>query len=204
MRDTLSAAIENTIFGARVDAVRTFAEGIEHLERRPATEAVIIDLNLPDMPGLMALRAIAQLMRGGRLIVLSSEIGDDVVRGLRQCGVHGAFSKDIGVIDLSNNLLRVIKGETLFELPSTSDRLANLRKRHGLSSRETVVLRHHAQGADPGEIAQRLGVAETTVRNHLQRVYSKIGVRSAIEAYPVFSRLLRPQSVRLHLEASDA
>lgn len=188
-RDTLSAAIEHRLSNARVDAVRSLDEVIEHLERRPRTDAVIVDWDLPGLDGIADLYRLKAGPWKGRLIVLGSELEDEVGPALLNAGVQGAFSKDIGVAELAERILYVLKGGTSVALPSGVRWLASLRDRHGLSDREAVILKHYLRGAGCPEIAELLGLKEATVSCHLSKIHAKIGIRDALDAYPALRRL---------------
>ena len=202
LRDTLSAAIEERIPGTRVDAVKSRAELVEHLERRPDTGAVIVEWGLPGLDAVSDLAGIARLLASGRMIVVADELEDDMVPMLKGAGVHGAFTRDIGVVDLSDHIQRVLEGECCFALPSVTRVLQELRNRHGLSAKEAIVMRHYLRGAASMEIASCLRISEGTVRNHLSRIHAKVGIRSGFEAYPLLQRSYRGRA--LGAPASDA
>jgi DNA-binding NarL/FixJ family response regulator len=204
MRDALSAAVETQLPQARVDVVRSFEHALEHVLRRPTTRAAIIDWDLPDLMSIESLARLSCALRGGRLIVLSSDLEDDMAEPLQRSGVHAAFSTDIGVADLSERILSVLAGESCFDLPSATHAMTAFQERHGLSNREARVFRHYLRGASAGEIADRLRVAETTVRAHLVRVHAKIGIREGIEAYPVLKRTLRWRPLDSDVMAAEA
>nr|WP_256433118.1 response regulator transcription factor [Myxococcus sp. CA040A] len=155
-------------------------------------DVVLMDVRMPRMTGLEALR---ELRRGPvhRRVVLLTTFDEDaaIVEALR-AGVQGFLLKDVSLEELSDAIRRVHAGETLLP-PGVAERVtrgllelsrdfAHAELPEGLTRREVEVLRLIARGLSNREIAQALGTAEGTVKNQTSSILSKLGVRDRTRA----------------------
>ncbi|NTX16194.1 response regulator transcription factor [Myxococcus sp. CA056] len=155
-------------------------------------DVVLMDVRMPRMTGLEALR---ELRRGPvhRRVVLLTTFDEDaaIVEALR-AGVQGFLLKDVSLEELADAIRRVHAGETLLP-PGVAERVArgllelsrdfaHAELPEGLTRREVEVLRLIARGLSNREIAQALGTAEGTVKNQTSSILSKLGVRDRTRA----------------------
>ncbi|NTX52298.1 response regulator transcription factor [Myxococcus sp. CA039A] len=155
-------------------------------------DVVLMDVRMPRMTGLEALR---ELRRGPvhRRVVLLTTFDEDaaIVEALR-AGVQGFLLKDVSLEELADAIRRVHAGETLLP-PGVAERVtrgllelsrdfAHAELPEGLTRREVEVLRLIARGLSNREIAQALGTAEGTVKNQTSIILSKLGVRDRTRA----------------------
>ena len=155
-------------------------------------DVVLMDVRMPRMTGLEALR---ELRRGPvhRRVVLLTTFDEDaaIVEALR-AGVQGFLLKDVSLDELADAIRRVHAGETLLP-PGVAERVARgllelsrdfpaAELPEGLTRREVEVLRLIARGLSNREIAQALGTAEGTVKNQTSSILSKLGVRDRTRA----------------------
>lgn len=155
-------------------------------------DVVLMDVRMPRMTGLEALR---ELRRGPvhRRVVLLTTFDEDaaIVEALR-AGVQGFLLKDVSLEELSDAIRRVHAGETLLP-PGVAERVtrgllelsrdfAHAELPEGLTRREVEVLRLIARGLSNREIAHALGTAEGTVKNQTSSILSKLGVRDRTRA----------------------
>jgi DNA-binding NarL/FixJ family response regulator len=158
-------------------------------EHRP--DVVIMDIRLPGESGIDATRRIHDQWPETRVIMLTSYADDDLIFSALQAGASGYVLKQIGSRSLVEALDAVRRGEALLD-PSVTQRVINrVREQeaqrqtiafYGLSARELEVLAEVAKGKSNAEIADGLGLAEKTVRNHVSAILTKLGLSNRIEA----------------------
>ena len=183
IRDMLSSGLEHHLPGCRVDTAATLSAAIEHLERRPKTDIVLLDYKMADMRGVRSVEMVKKLLKKGHLIVLSGHINAEISDDLRAVGVSGALSKDVGLVELSSIIRSTLAGAVTFKLPDRPSADRRLQDEFGLSKREMEVLQYIADGERNTEIGVRLGISEATVRVHVHNIFKKLRVTSRIEAY---------------------
>jgi DNA-binding NarL/FixJ family response regulator len=154
----------------------------------------VISANLDEQParGLEVLRELRAAGRTIRAVVLMDSLKDEIVLNAFRAGARGIFSKSQPVELLCKCIQCVHEGQVWAssrEMIVALDALASAPtvravNAHGLSllsKRELQVVRCLAEGLSNREIAQRLELSQHTVKNHLFRVFDKLGVSSRIE-----------------------
>jgi DNA-binding NarL/FixJ family response regulator len=152
----------------------------------------LLDVRMPRLTGLDVLRALRQAGDGTPVILLTTFDDDEVLLEGVRGGIAGFLLKDVGAEQLVQALRTVARGGTLI-LPAVSERAARYVKREGiafdaaelpdrLTRREQEILRLMAGGYSNREIADALGMAEGTVKNHASSILSKLGVRDRTRA----------------------
>jgi len=155
-------------------------------------DVMLVDLELPGMPGEDCLRALSALIPGAALVVLTSH--DDPARvfaslsaGANGYLLKGASPEDIfaalqaahrGGAPLSPAVASLVSGAFLTKPPAPRGGLPL----PSLSPREGQILEQLARGRVPKEAAAELSMSYETVRDHLKRIYRKLHVRSRTEA----------------------
>jgi DNA-binding NarL/FixJ family response regulator len=195
---------------ADLEVVGTAGDGAEALElcRELRPDVVLMDVRMPTMDGLEATRrVIAELGSSTRVVMLTTFDLDEYVYAALAAGASGFLLKDATAEALFEAVRVVASGDALLA-PSVTQRLirefARLRpalplppdRLHELTPRETEVLRLVAEGLSNGEIAERLVVSEETVKTHVSRVLTKLGLRDRAQAVVVAyeSRLVAPRT----------
>jgi len=157
--------------------------------RRLSPDVVLMDLVMPGTDGLEATRHIRAEQPEVRILVLTSFATDDKVFPALKAGALGYLLKDSGPEELVQAIRQVYRGESSLH-PSIARRLLLEMASPGgqedmsgiLTHRELDVLRLVAQGWTNREIAEGLGIGETTVRTHVSSILSKLNVGSRTQA----------------------
>ncbi len=194
VRDGFASLLETqpdfTVVGTASDGV----EGVQICrERRP--DVVVMDVRMPGMDGI---EATSQLIGSGadgpRILILTTFDLDEYVYDALRAGASGFLLKDVTAERLFDAVRVIAAGDALLA-PAITRRLisefAHLRHTPdapsaaalaALTPRETEVLRLVAEGLSNQEIAARLVVTEETVKTHVSRVLSKLGLRDRTQA----------------------
>ncbi|MBN2045373.1 MAG: response regulator transcription factor [Anaerolineales bacterium] len=157
--------------------------GVEQA-RELAPDIILMDLQMPEMDGLTAVRAILSENPGQKIIILTTFNEDELMYQCLQLGAKGFLLKDTGREALMNTIHAAVRGETLLS-PEVMQKLLNYASQPAakgggslLSEREIEVIRAAAEGGTNQQIALQLGISERTVRAHLTNIYNKLGVSS--------------------------
>jgi len=144
-------------------------------------DVVLMDLRLPGMAGVEAIRAIRALDANARIIVLTTFDGDEDIYRSLQAGARGYLLKDMLRKELIDAIRAVHAGRSYYS-PVVAARLAERVPRQELSARETEILQLVAEGMSNKQIAAQLGLSDGTVRIHLSRIFEKLGVHDRTQA----------------------
>jgi two-component system NarL family response regulator len=175
------AAVINT--QADMQVVAEASNGLQALElfRHHLPDVTLMDLRMPQMEGVEAITAIRLEFPKSRFIVLTTYDGDEDIYRALQAGARGYLLKDM----LSDSLLDAIRtvhaGQRRIP-PEVASRLAERMFRSELSAREMEVLRLIVKGKSNKQIGTDLGVAEGTVKIHINNILSKLGVSDRTQA----------------------
>ncbi len=144
-------------------------------------DVTLMDLRLPGMSGFDAIAAIRKLNKQARIVVLSNYEGsEDVFQALRR-GAMGYLTKDASGEQVLDAILTVHRGSRY--LPrGVRDRLAERIPGAELTPREHEVLTLIAQGCSNRQVAERLNIAEKTVRIHVSSLLDKLDARDRTQA----------------------
>ena len=202
---TLLAAMEG------VEVVGSARDGEEAVSlaalRRP--DVVLMDLRMPRCDGVEATRRLTAEQPEVRVVVLTTYADDTSVFAALEAGARGYLTKDAGAGEIAQAIRTVHAGEALLD-PSVQRRLLESLRApaatvapeppgplpDGLTQREAEVLGLIAGGLSNQEIAARLHVSETTVKTHINNLFSKTGVRDRAQAvrYAYGHGLVEPQA----------
>lgn len=177
-----------------IEVVAEASDGRQAIEVIPqvAPDVVLMDMRMPVMSGLEALQALAAEGQLPPTIILTTFDDDQMVLAGIKAGAKGYMLKDVSLDQLVGAIQTVARGGSLVQ-PAMSQRLlsglehmrnefVSLDKPDPLTERETEILRLMAGGFSNKEIANSLGVAEGTIKNHVSNILSKLGVRDRTRA----------------------
>jgi DNA-binding NarL/FixJ family response regulator len=149
------------------------------LKHKP--DVTLMDLRLPGMSGVDAIRAIRESHPGARFVVLTTYEGDADIHRALEAGAQGYVIKGMPYQTLVEALQRVHKGGR-FLPPPIAHALASRMPDSELSSREQEVLSLLARGKSNKEIASCLHITEATVKCHVSAILLRLNVSDRTEA----------------------
>jgi DNA-binding NarL/FixJ family response regulator len=143
-----------------------------------------MDLNMPGLPGLEAIRRLTRLDPSPAVLVLTMVDDDDSVTAALRVGASGYLLKGAVQEEVLAAIRTVAAGGAVFGPGAAQRVLAGGRRRSNpdLTEREAQVLALIADGRDNGAIARELGVSVKTVQNHVSHVLAKLQVRDRTQA----------------------
>jgi DNA-binding NarL/FixJ family response regulator len=174
---------------ADLRVVAEAGNGVEAIDafERYHPDVTLLDLRMPVMEGVEAVRQIRQRDPRARVIVLTTYDTDDEISRALKAGAKAYVLKDIAADDLVGCIRDVLAGKT-YLAPSAAAKLAEGVTRVQLTPREMATLRLMADGKANKEIAGDLSISERTVKTHVGHLFEKLGVTSRTEAIKVATR----------------
>ena len=155
--------------------------------RQHHPDITLMDLRLPDMSGVDAIREIRNINPAARIIVLTMYKGDEDIHRAMGAGASTYLLKDT----LSDDLPRIVREVHAGRQTLPADVAARLQERAAhptLTAREIEVIRLVAAGRRDKEIAVALSLSTHTVRVHMKNIFTKLGVSDRTEAMSVAIR----------------
>ncbi|WP_406306613.1 response regulator transcription factor [Streptomyces sp. NBC_00885] len=176
------------------------------LARVPALrpDVAVLDVRLPDGDGVTVCRELRSRVPGLVCLMLTSFDDEEALLDAIMAGAAGYVLKQISGTDLVKAVRTVATGQSLLD-PETTGRLM-ARLRHGaaeeqrpdelsqLTDREREILALIGEGLTNREIGQRLYLAEKTVKNHISRMLTKLGVARRVQAAVIAAQVLGGQA----------
>jgi DNA-binding NarL/FixJ family response regulator len=159
-------------------------QGAVEMFRQLRPDVTLMDLRMPILDGIAAVRLIREEFPDARIIALTSFDGDqDVYRAL-EAGVRGYLLKETVHTEVLHAIRAVQSGKKLMS-PEVAQRLADYFPQAALTPREIEVLTLVAQGMANKEIAGRLGTADGTVKMHVQNILAKLDATDRTHAVTI-------------------
>jgi DNA-binding NarL/FixJ family response regulator len=170
-----------------VAATAVTGEEAVELCRQHRPDIILMDLQLPIMSGLEAIRIICAEDHTAKIIVLTMYQGDEDIHRALQAGAATYILKNAA----SDDLVRVIREVHAGARPLPADTAVHLAARtvtEPLTDRETAVMELIAKGMRNKEIAAELGITEHTAETHVRNIFAKLEVRDRTAALMVALR----------------
>jgi DNA-binding NarL/FixJ family response regulator len=173
------------------EVVAEAADGISAVEKalsvRPGV--VVMDLSMPRLNGLEAVRRIHHALPDTRILVLTHHDEEEYVLPLVEAGASGYLVKDSAAVELRRAVMALVAGQAYFG-PHASKVLADRYRHPGparpdpygdLTPREREVFHLVCEGRTTKEVARELGIGVKTAENHRSRILDKLGLSNTAE-----------------------
>jgi len=155
-------------------------------------DILLLDLNMPSLPGLDTLRELTTIQVQAKTILLTSAISQRDVLEALQLGARGVVLKDAMASDLSTCISTVMNGQYWIGRKPVQNLVQVLKElmqevnkppmnTFGLTQRELEIVGFIVQGLANKEISEECKIAEETVKRHLKNIFDKVGVSSRLE-----------------------
>jgi DNA-binding NarL/FixJ family response regulator len=181
--------------GAGFEVIGEAATGRDTVEtvRSMKPDLLLLDISMPRMSGLEALRELQRGQHAARTIILSGTLDKSQLLTAIQLGARGLVPKDAATEQLFEAIMCVMAGRSWIAQTLVTNLMDALRARvdpashaapaqpFGLTPREREVLSLVVEGCGNKEIARRLAVSEETIKHHLTRMFDKVGAANRLE-----------------------
>lgn len=190
VRDGLAALIE-TVENMTIVAQADTAERAVRAAQAWRPDVVLMDLNLPGASGIGATRQITRTLPGTAVLVLTMSEDDESIVAAVQAGARGYLLKGARQEEILQAIVTVASGGALFSPHAARQVMAHFARTTDehvlppfpdLTPRERQVLALLATGLRNRAVAQRLGISQKTVANHLSAIFLKLGVEDRAQA----------------------
>ncbi len=179
---TISPEPDMTVVGS----ASTGREGLEQY-RQHQPDITLMDLRMPEMGGVEAIRTIRAEFPSAKIIVLSTYQGDEDIFRALEAGAVTYLLKDT-LAEKMVGIIREVAGGGRPILPEVAQRMTERMFQAALTNREIEVLQVVARGMRNKEIAVELKISEETVQGHVKNILAKLSVHDRTEAVAVAIR----------------
>jgi len=194
------AALLDAQEGFSVVAQAAGGDEATRLARVHRPDVVVMDIRMPNGSGIESCRAITTELPGTPVIMLTSHADSEALFDAIDAGASGYVLKRVGSSELVDAVRTVAGGGSLLDPAVTSrvlDRIRNASRVEeagaftDLTDQERRVLAHLAEGCSNRQIADRMGLAEKTIRNYVSSILAKLALESRSQAatYAIRKRL---------------
>jgi DNA-binding NarL/FixJ family response regulator len=180
LREGIAAVIEGQADMTLVAEATNGNEAVESF-RQHRPDVALMDLRMPDMNGIEAIRAIRTEFPAARIVVLTTYAGDVQALDALKAGASGYLLKSMLRKDLLDTIRTVHAGKRRVP-PEIATKIAEHAADDALTEREVDVLRRVGSGNSNKQIAAQLEITEGTVKAHMKSILPKLGARDRTHA----------------------
>lgn len=180
IREGIAALIQTQSDIELVAEASTGRQAVEEF-RRHVPDVTLMDLQMPDMDGIEAIRAIREEFPKARIVVLTTYAGDVLAYRALKAGAQAYLLKNDVRKELMDRIRAVYTGEMHIQ-PEVANQLAHHTADEDLTRREVEVLSLIAAGMSNRLIADQLSISEETVKVHVSSIMSKLAVSGRTHA----------------------
>jgi DNA-binding NarL/FixJ family response regulator len=152
------------------------------IARRSAPDIVLLDLELPDSSGLVAIERLARIAPAARVVMFTVHETEDTVTAALNAGAMGYVRKGAPADEIAAAIRDVHAGRMHVQPDVAAHAIAGRHSRSDLSVRQREVLRLIAGGRSNKQIAASLEISERTVKFHVTAIMNKLGVDNRAQA----------------------
>jgi two-component system, NarL family, response regulator LiaR len=161
-------------------------EAAVDIVRQHKPDVVLMDMLMPRMDGISAIKIIRQVCPDTQVIALTSFNEPENVQNALKAGAISYLMKNVSVDELANAVRKAYRGQSTLA-PEAAQVLISATTRppavgHDLTEREREVLALMVEGLNNREIAERLIISSSTVKNHVSSILAKLGTVSRTQA----------------------
>jgi DNA-binding NarL/FixJ family response regulator len=169
-----------------IEVIGQAADGAEAITlfRSLRPDITLMDLQLPKLSGVEAIRRIRAEDPAARFIVLTTFDGDEDIYRALEAGAKAYLLKGMTIDELTSTIRAVHSGKTRLA-PAIAEKLAERMSGQALTAREQDVLERIVAGRSNKEIASDLDISEATVKTHINNLLGKLGVSDRTHAATV-------------------
>ncbi|MFT4150375.1 MAG: response regulator transcription factor [Paracoccaceae bacterium] len=188
MAEALSVTLAHAFGLKRVRLAASLAGAEAGIRTEGPPDAVVLDLNLPDVAGIEGVVSLKQKLSSAPLTVISAEVDPAMVSAVLAAGACGYISKSLPRAEMVDAFRRMWAGETVvpdgYEPDAAEvDEAAALAQNFAtLTPQQMNILRLICQGRPNKIISYELSIAEATVKTHIAAIMTKINVRNRTQA----------------------
>ena len=189
--EALSLTLASVQEDSRIDTAQSLADGLRAIDDETKPDAILLDLNLPDVEGVDGLTRLRDQLPDVPVVVISSNDDDRVIASVLRAGASGFISKQSSRNNLEAALQRIWAGETY--VPPSFEPSAYASEAGGaqedsidllktLTPQQGKILELVCGGMLNKQIAYEMSIAETTVKAHITAILRKLKVQSRTQA----------------------
>jgi DNA-binding NarL/FixJ family response regulator len=195
LRDVIALQEDMRVVAEAVDGRQAIEMAV-----RAQPDLILMDVNLPGCDGIEATRAISERLESVKIVMLTVSSLDEHLFEAVKAGAIGYVTKNVSPEALIRNIRGVREGEAPLSRAMTAKILESFRaekkvkaanRENSITKREAEILELLAQGARDREIAEQLGIAENTVKKHVQNILRKLHVNNRTAAAAAAASLAR-------------